>query len=324
MGPTGGFADRITRDFGQGGKRLNNARGAASFDFSFSSEITFSQPWLAMLAGILGTESTPAEQTVGEDDYLVNMDVADATEGLFYTVAYTTETNQVMVVPSFTPMQATLEIPLNGAPTFTCSGVADQAYYSTSNTVAELKALVPYDYEEAEFGGTGHYMRFADFSTSVALDSGDEKDVESVRINFNRAKERLYGARGALSKFTKEPLQLGLLDVTVDITLAQLNSADFPVMEWWQDPTFKMGEIYLSGQQINGGVDKSLKIQLPRLKAKGALPGGMNVSSNNGLFKPTMTFDCLKSPAAPAGMTGVTELLRVVAVSMDRAQKWGT
>jgi hypothetical protein len=48
------------------------------------------------------------------------------------------------------------------------------------------------------------------------------------------------------------------------------------------------------------------------------------VASNNGLFTPSITFDCLKAPAAPSGMTGVTDLFRMVAVGGVRSSKWGT
>ncbi|WZO97312.1 hypothetical protein EP7_004337 [Isosphaeraceae bacterium EP7] len=324
ISPSGGYADFVTRDFGQGGKRTNNARLAASFDCSLSFDWTFSQAWQVFLAGILGTEATPSETTVGQGDYLHKFDVADSIQGLFYTVVYSIESDRTMVIPSFTPTSITIAAEINGPGTVTVQGVADNVKESSMNTVAEVTALVDYPYESVVMGGANQYTRIHNYSTGSPLSSTHDKEIAGFTLTVSRQKDRRYGMRGALSKFTKEPLELGLIDATLTVRHTELDNAGFDILDYWTNPSYKMGEFYFDGSQIGSGVNASYKLQFPSMKVKGAFPGGHGISSNRGLFTPDVTFDLFKAAAAPSGMTGVTELLRVSSVNAVRSAKWGT
>src|SRR5689334_11604557 len=83
---SGGFADFLARDFGQSGKRTSQARLQADFNVTITCDLTYGQGWLALFASLMGTESTPAEVTGAQGDYLDNIDLADTT-AIFWTLA---------------------------------------------------------------------------------------------------------------------------------------------------------------------------------------------------------------------------------------------
>lgn len=320
----GGFADFLPRDFGQSGKRTNNARLQADFNCTLTFDLTYGQGYLVFIAGVMGTESSPAEQTVGEADYLTNIDLADSTSGLYYTLCWSIESDRVLAIPSFKPTGFTITQAINGAGQVTVRGIADRVIESSSNTVAELTAATDYEYETATLGSTNHYFRVDSYSTGTALTSDDDKTITNYTIAVDRPMVQRRGLRAALTPYTLEPLQIGPIDASLQVTMPHLDNADYDMFGQWVTPTFLMSETFVDGSAIAGGVNRSLKFQCPYMKVKGALPTGHDVQSNNGIFNPTISYDLLKTSAAPAGMSGVSDLLRIVTIGPTRSAKWGT
>lgn len=319
---SGGFADFLTRDFGQGGKRTNNARLANTSDVTITCDLTYGQGWMTLLSGFLGTESVPAETTVGESDYGGNFDMADSTNGLFWTLAYLIETDRVMVIPSLKVVSCTITIDINGAGSVSFQCMADRIIESSTSTAANVSGNTAYPHETATYGGTNHYFRIHDYSTGSSLSSTHDKEISGFVINMARPHQRRYGLRGANTAYTLEPLQLGPIDATCQVKFTELQNSSYDIFGDWLSPGFKMAEAFIDGSAINAGVNRSFKLQLPYLKIKGQLPPGHDVQSNNGLFLPQATYDMLKAAAAPSGMSGVTDLIRVVAKWEDRTAKW--
>lgn len=319
---SGGFGDFLPRDFGQAGKRSNNARLAGNFDVTITCDLTYGQGWIALAAGLLGSEEVPAEVNVGEGDYRSAHDVADLTTGLFWTLVYSIETDRAIAIPSLKVSSMTMTADVNqpGSVTFNC--VADAIIESSANTVSEITALTDYEYETATLGGTNHYFRLDSYSTTTALTNADDKTILGFTMAMSRPLQRRFALRGASSRYTQEPLQFGPIDATLQLRLSELDNATFDAFGDWVSPSFKMAEFFIDGSIIGAGANRSIKLQFPYLKIKGQIPAGHDVPNNNSLMLPVVTYDMLKAPAAPSGMTSITDLLRMTEIHPTRSTKW--
>ena len=317
---SGGFADFLTRDFGQGGKRTNNARLQADFNVSITCDLTYGQAWGALLAGLFGTESTPSETTGGQADYLVHHDVADSTYGLFWTLVFSIESDRVLEIPSLKVTGCTIQQDINQAGTITFQCVADRVQISSTNTVAEITALSDLAYETCTLGGTNHYFRIDSYSTSVSLSNADDKTILGYTFSMTRPHSPIRGLRAANTPYTMECKQLGPIDATLAVRYNELDDATWDILTEWITPSFKMASLFMDGSQIGTGVNRSITMHFPYLKAKGQFPAGHDVQSNNGLFQPVITYDCLKASANASGMSA-SDICRISTVS-QRATKW--
>lgn len=319
---SGGFADFLPRDFGQSGKRSNNARLQADFNVTITCDWTYGQAHLALLASVMGTESSPSETTGGEADYSTNHDVADSTTGIYWTLVYNIETDRVIAIPALKVTGFTLTQAINGAGTITFQCVADRVIESSANTVAEITALTDYGYETAVLGGTNHYFRIDSYSTVSALTNADDKTITSYTLSISRPHQPIRGLRGADTGYTKEPLQVGPIDATLSVTMSELDNASYDILAEFFTPAFKQAELFIDGSAIGAGVNRSFKWQFPYLKFTGAFPAGHDIPNNASLLQPVATYHLLKAPAAPSGMAGVTDLARLVSIGPTRSTKW--
>lgn len=318
---SGGYTDFIPRDFGLAGKRTSTARLQGKFNVKITCDLTYGQAWLALFASVMGTESSPSETTVGEADYLVNHDLADSVTGLFWTLCYKVETDRVFVLPSVKIMGFSLSISNNGAGSITFDGEADVITESSANTVAEIAALTKYTYETVTLGGANHYFR-TNADSGGGLSGSDDKMITGVTISVSRPLRGQYGLRGASSKYVLEPLQYGDIEGTLKVDYIELDDATYDMFGEWEAATTKKAELFIDGSQIAGGVNRSLKFQMPYLKPKPTIPVGHDVQSNNSQFTPSIEYHMLKRSAAPTGMSGVTDYLRLAEIHPTRSTKW--
>ena len=321
ISPSGGFADFIPRDFGTAGKRTSQARLQGDFTCKIVTDLTYGQPWLALLAGHLGTESTPAEQTPSQTDYLVTMDLADDVFGTYWTLVYTIETDRVIVLPSLKIIGVTIEVAPNQAGTVTFDAIMDTIAESSANTAAEINAITALNYETATLGGTNHYFR-SNVDTGAGLSSGDDKAIAGFTMSLTRTHKTRFGLRGANTKYTMEPKQVGDIEGTVTITHSELDNATYDMWTEWASVPYRKAELFMDGSIIGSTVNRSFKWQFPYLQSVGALPGGHDIPNNNSLFNPSITYRMLKRSAAPTGMTGVTDYLRFTEIHPTRSTKW--
>lgn len=320
------YADFNPRDFGFSGFKTNTARLALNAGVDISADFTYGGAgWLAIAAFFMGTESSPSEQTVGEADYLSNIDLAESIDDLFFSLMYSIETDRTIAMYSVKPYEMTLNILLNGAGSVNFKCFADRVVEGSANTVSEIAALTSYEYETAIFGsfsGTNHYFRIKDYSTGSSLSSTHNKSITGVTITIRRPLNPKYGLNGASSGYIQEPRQIGLIDGTIKVDYDRLDNATWDLLADWQTPGFRMAELFLDGTQIGAGVHRSFKFQMPYLKVNGDLPLGHDVQSNNGEFLPSITYNMHYTGTAASGMSSVYNYMRMVAISKTRSTKW--
>lgn len=318
---SGGYADIIARDFGQGGFLSSLARGEGQFDCTITCDITYGQGWLALLSGFLGTESTPAEQTASQADYLVNFDFADAPD-IFWTLGFSIESDRTISIPSLKVANVKITGNINQAMSVTFGCIIDTITEGSANTVAEITALTDYAYETAVIAGANHYFRVDSYSTGTALTSADNKAITGFDLTLTREMARKFALRGASTGFTMNPKQFGLTRGRLVVNFSELENSSWDILGEWLSPGYKMAELFFDGTAIASGVNRSIKLQFPYMYFAGQFPGGHDVTSNQGEFLPTATYELLKASAAPSGMSGVTTLMRAVSIQPTRSTKW--
>ena len=92
-----------------------------------------------IIAAVFGSASTsPAEQTGGQGDYLHNIDLVASNLGIFQTLAWKVETDQVIEVPGVKWNQVVIRGESNNFATVTVNGLASQVDYSGAAGVTEV------------------------------------------------------------------------------------------------------------------------------------------------------------------------------------------
>lgn len=317
---SGGFDTFEARDVGTSGFKTTQARLGSNFTVEYTCDLTYGQGWLFLLAMLMGTESSPSETTVGQGDYLDNIDFAASNDGLFFSSCHSIESARVMVLPSVKIMSAKASIRVNQAGQVVFKGIADRFMVSSTSTVSNISGLTKYTYATATMGGTNHYFRM-NSDSGAGLSSGDNLDVQGIDWEFTRNLQPRWGFRGANTPYTKEPYQTGLIQGSLKVYFSTMDSAVKDVFGDYSNASTMKAEYYTDGAQIGSGVNRSIKPQFPYLQPPGAIPEGFDFGSNSQLLLPSLSYTTMQRSAAPTGMTGVTNYMRM-AVVQERSTKW--
>lgn len=279
----------------------------------------YNDRWMQVLANLMGTSTaSPAEQNVGEGDYLHNIDMNSETYGLFQSLSFTHETDEVTEVPSCKWASGQIVFTVNDVVSYSFSGIGDKALYSESDTVvnnaSDVTGLTTPTPSPICFMSDNLYVRINSQSGSE-LSSSNDLEVVSVTLAITReGMTNDFVTRGANTKYVIEPKQGGLTTVTAAFQFAELSQAKYDVLSQWATGAELKGELFVDGDAIASGKNESILVQMPR----------MIVASNTGadltrgrVFAPLMTCELFKAASAPTGMTGVTDLR--VAMSTTRS-----
>lgn len=281
-----------------------------SVQVNMTCDLAFDEMWLQVLANFLGSDtSSPTEQTASQGDYLHNLDWTSSNSGKFQTLVWKIEDDYALEIPSVKWQSITISATSNGVGTFSATGIGDRVVdnANVSNTVAEINAL---SYANSQFramplGGTNHYFRL-NAQGGGSLSSGDNLNLMQYSLGLTRQLEPLRPLRGANTAYTVEPRQNTPTRGTFNFQLDKIDDSVLAGITEWLARTEKKAELYMDGDIIGSTLNRSLKIQLPRLSPAAAMPDGHGVPNNASNMLPTYTYDILKASAAPTGMTGVT------------------
>ena len=312
---TGGYEIVQPNDAGFENFITENTRIRENFDVSITCDLSYGGTWLQFVAALLGTASAPSEQTVGEGDYLSTLDLASENRGDFLTVAWKNEDDKILEIPSLKVSAIDVNMETPGTGTITITGMGDKLLYDTAatNTIAILNGLTAPTYQMAAFScGTNIYARVGDYSTGTALSASDDIQIMNFTFNVTRPLQRRYVANGSDSCRTLEPYQAGKTTGTFNFQLSEIDDSIYDLVNIFQNATQQMAEIFFDGDQIGAGVNTSLKLQFPYMQNDELPETGF--TSNTDIRQPTVNFTLLQAPAAPAGMSGVTNYLRVTTI----------
>jgi len=295
-------------DTGSGGG-LPTSQKVSGEDVSMStaSQLSFCGGIFNILAAFMGDYTPGGEQTAGEGDFLHTMAFAAASE-YFNTIVYKTQSDTVREILATKWQQFTLNMPVNDIITASASGLSNRSLYSDKETVvngaAALDLLPAKDIDLACMAGANMYLRVAPFSTTTPLDATNEIKFNNIQLQFNRTFTASRVARGADTKYIVEPKETARPSITLTITLDEQDKATLDFLEEYCEDRELMAEIFFDADPIGAGLNRSVKIQIPKMQVGTAGPGGVGVSST-AIFAPSQAFTVLQTAVAPAGMAGV-------------------
>ena len=275
-----------------------------SVSANFSGMVTYEGVWADLAWAFLrgGTE-TPAEQNVGEGDYLHTMSCANNTAP-FYTVAWMENSTTALEIPSFQVQSMTYNSPIGQAATFSFDGVGDRFVQNGENTYAELETLggSGANYEMAILGCAGtpanHYVRLGD--TADALTSGDNIPVTNFTFTMNRQETAQRTTRGANSPYILQPRESGRVIGTLSVTLNVEDTSVIDPIATWLAGTIETSsefqlEYVVDGSQIGAGDNRTIKWQFPYLCYSTERPTEFN-RVEDVVSNPVLTFEIMADP----------------------------
>lgn len=287
-------------------------------DVTLRCALSYNNMWPQIVANVMGTDmSSPTEVTGGQGDYLHNIDLAEDNFGEFQTLAYLVETDSAVELPGVKWDGFTMQSDVNGVGTFEATGIASRIITPTDtpiNTATDINAAA---YEGTfaaaplgAFNAGNHYLRL-NAQGGAGLTSGENLGILNYNLSIKRPLIRHPYLDGANSPYTKEPRHDGTIDGQFGFTF---NRVDRTVRDWlndWKAGTELKAELFFDGAQIGTGVNRSYKVQFPRLRPFN-LPTNFDLPDKS-FAQPQMSYRMMQATAAPTGMTGVTNYMRMAA-----------
>ena len=301
----------------QQGRR--NVSGSITVDCDLGGE------WLMLLSSLMGTATaSPTEVNSGEGDYLHNFDMA-ANHTKFMSFAWKMEDDVVGQINSAKLSGVSFQGTENGPLIATFNWIGSRMVHtSTATSIANLDAL---SFTQPQcpiiFNGSSTYLRYADRSTSTALDSDDNVPWSSFQFDLQRPITGYTAVRGADTQITYEPVPSALGVANFSFSLPFIDDGEIDLFAKYlagASGTIGMAEIFVDGEQIASGANTSLKIQIPYANVLAV--SGFGVTGNAGFATPGLQTDLGKlasSDTDTAGMTGVDGPARFVTVDQRSA-----
>jgi len=315
-----GFGQFESDDIGFGNFLTEVKNLDLTVDVTFTCNLSHSNVWPQIAANVLGTDTAaPAEVNVGQGDYLHNLDLASSNDGKFQTLAYLIEDDYALELPSVKWHSFTMQSDVNRVGNFTAQGIVrsiELQAVATNNAADIIAGAYQGNYEGAPLGtftGTNHYFRL-NAQAGGALSSSNDLQIKYYTLSVTRPVDRGFYLQGGNSPYTNEPRQGEKTDVRFGIRFWKIDDA---VRDWiadWKAGTELKGELFFDGSQIGTGANHSVKIQLPRLRPDENIPPGYDLPDKS-FAEPEPGYRCMKATAAPTGMTGVTNCLRMAVVT---------
>lgn len=274
-------------------------QGAIDPQPSFSAKVGYNNGIPELLATFFGTSAAPAEQTVGQGDYLHVIKLNETRLAYFFTMAMQATSSEIFEFPDC----AISDLVLNYAGPFPNYVVADftclannrvDAAASQVNTFAGLTALAAPNRDEIVARDTSLGFRL-NSDSGGALANGDVKPITGATIQFTDALRRISEMKNAagLSKPVPEDVFLGTLTVNFrDLT-------DFTYYTALGAGTTYKGSVTVTGNQIGTGVNQKFEVAMPYLKI---VQDPQFTYANPGINEHIVTFDMLARTATPTGM----------------------
>lgn len=249
-----------------------------------------------MIAQMMGTAAAPTEQTASQGDYKHTITFSDTRNAKWLTTAFDATTTEVFEYPSCAVTRINIKAdPPASYLNFAADLLAnEEKIASTTNTNASLASATLTDDEEAVVQTTSTFRM--NTQSGSALAGGDKVEITSLDFELMIPQNPIFEIKGASGN--SEPRVGGLLEGTVKITFAELASFTYFTAAA-ADTAYKM-DFEVTGTQIGSGVNKSIKILVPRMKIIEDIDFGLNDPGNN---QPTVTMKLLSSSSNPSGMT---------------------
>lgn len=255
---------------------------------------------IALAMGETSGAPTQPDAVGAPNTYQQTFKLADALDGIFGTVAVNKKVNvfeySTCKIAGFTirgemgkPIEIDLDVIAN-----------DEIYNSSTNSLTSF-ANVTYPERENRALMSQGVFRLNDQSAAALADT-DKIYPQGFELSFKRNLKGDYVA-GQNNKII-EPLNDGLPEIKLKLTFPRYTETTY--LSALGSDTRKKMDIVLTGALIEATYYRTFKLQLPHL----ALLNAEHATEKGQIIHP-LEFDCLATPTAPSGMTGITKPFQV-------------
>lgn len=237
------------------------------YRFNLTGDADYQHGMARQLAQFMGESSVPAEQNVGEGDYLHLLTFAAQTNQHFGTLAYETTTTQVMEAKSTYTESISISMADVGQPIeYSTTLVSSDIEVSTPvNDNADLATLTasPREVIIPTCADLFRVKAINDDGLDTALASPtDDVDLLSFELEMERPLEVISELTGG---DCGAPSESGFLTGTLTVTFKV--HADNTVLSYqnWLDNDKYMADFTFTGTQIAAGDNRHFIIRIPKL-----------------------------------------------------------
>jgi len=279
----------------------NITQGRASPTVGGTTKIGFQNNVEFMLAQFFGKSSTPAEQNVGENDYLTRLtfnNVAPILNAKYLTMAMKDTSTTTLEFPAVAMDSMTITIVPNNYISMDFTGIANTRNLSSAtNTTTVMNALSAPAENEIVVRETDEFLINAQASGALTT-ATDRKVIEQCVITFTKPQESIPLIKGSAGN--GEPTSTGNYTCTLTVTYNTLEDHTwFTAAE--SGTEYKAGFTF-EGSQIGAGDNYGFRLYFPRLQIVDDPEYTATTPGNN---KHIVTYTAMPATSAPTGMNDV-------------------
>jgi len=267
--------------------------GATDYTVDISMQAGFNNGAETISAMFFGAASSPAEQNVGEGDYMSRI-TYDPTQLKFGTWARDSYDSGVLEYPSCYPTSLTFTQARDAYLQLDASFIADdEVTTGTTNTNVSLASATVDDATKI-IGRVDESFLVNTQAGSALASPTDDACPSSFTLALTDAKEANKCFSGGSSDGA--PIRSGLL--TGELTLEFLQQDDHTWIDWRDNETALKCSFDIQGSQIASGDNYTWKFFIPRM----IVTNVTTVVDSAGFNAFTVTCKLLKASANPSGM----------------------
>lgn len=262
---------------------------------SFQGDVGYQNGADKIVAQFMGAATSPAEQTVGQGDYLHRLTLYASANRVLASFAWDMTSADTVEFPSAVVTSITTSVEAAEQYFKIDAEILGNAWESNSS-VNDSAAVAAATIANSELCAVKQSDAFwIDTMESGSLASGDQVDIISYSRTLTRPQEMLPSIRGSAGNDT--PTETDLISGTLTVTLQEL--ADMTWLDAWENGTEYKCLLNIEGTQIGSGVNKTWNEYTPRMKL--IQKPEYNITEA-GFNQVTLVFAILEASANPTGM----------------------
>lgn len=276
----------------------NITQGRATPTVGGTTKLGFQNNVEYILAQFFGKSTTPAEQNVGQADYLTRLTfntVAPILNPKYLTIAIKDTSTTTLEYPAVAMDNLTFTIVPNAYLSMDFTGLAnDRELSSSTNTTTTMNALSAPLENEIVIRESDEFLINAQAGGALTTVT-DRKVIEQAVITFTKPQESIPLIKGSAGN--GEPTSTGNYTCTLTVTYNTLE--DHTWFTAAESGTEYKAKFKFEGSQIGTGANQKFEIFFPRLQIVDDPEYTATTPGNN---KHIVTYTAMQATTSPTGM----------------------
>lgn len=276
--------------------RSEFTRGAYLPTATFTGDLGFRNNCDKIIAAFMGTSGAPAEQNVGESDYLHTITFNSVLNAKYLSLAFTDTASTSQEIPTAAVRSIGIKsTSVPGYVDFTAEFLGNSIVFpGSTNSYAVVVAATQTDSELVAADFSDAFRTNA--QASGTLVGGSLYSVTGFDFSMTRPQDIIPEIKGSAG--LSAPVSSGVAEGSFNVTVKEL--ADQAYYTIWNAETAQKASIDIQGTQIGAGDNKTFIIQLPRLLL---VQEPQYSLSSDGINTLGLNFNIAVAAANPTGMT---------------------